>query len=218
MGLVELLQNVDEGIWKQFENVTLKAEKELGWSKYDCARVVLKGELIADTAWVTYLSAHGWLSLNTSEIIMGGVLAPLVFYSIGWKQKEIAKKEKREMDLAKEGVGYITKLDALRPIILATSLYMTGEGIHKLFQSPEDGNFQKSVADAMIWVALGSYYTFRVVKDYFVSQIPRPPSSKKTVWQYLIGKMGFGPTGVVVPVENDSRSTVYYESIDKVVT
>ncbi len=197
MGLTDLLTTVDEAIWRQFEKITLKAEKELGWSKYDLAHKANIVEGCAGLSCLTYITASGVMMNDFKYMLLGIGVAPVAVYNHFQNRKIIEQREKSELYSSIGGVVEAPLFGPFRPIAGAMGTLAISQGIFGLSFSPTpEVSKQQIVAYGLMIVAIGAAYVFRETGDYFLTQIPRPPSAKKTVWQFVKEKVAFGSVSV----------------------
>src|SRR3989344_4714863 len=92
------LVTLDEIIWKQFEKVTVKANKNLGWNKYDLARITdTAANLVTFTSFGVYTSIYGLLDNSPMNVIVGGFSTMWGFVGNNLWQKRNNEDEEKEI-------------------------------------------------------------------------------------------------------------------------
>ncbi len=124
------LTTLDELIWKQFEKVTVAANKRLGWDKYDLAQ-------IADTVDGASLTGAGisYFAQGILEEEVGYVAGGILGIYVGWRcyrtsQRRNEKEYNDEINsLAQTGAARIPTMKPWRPLLLAGGGIAFGLGI-----------------------------------------------------------------------------------------
>ncbi len=188
------LTTLDELIWRQFEKVTIAAEKRLGWDKWDLAKISCFIAAGANTGIGVYQVIKG-LVFSQYEFVPGGTLVGLG----GIASYVIADKVLNELKVAEErrfarGETIIkSHLWEERPVLIALGSFSVAAGVYSLIKGspyiPERYQSDPSAYNTVTGLSEilgGSWIASLATIDYFLSQLPRPPSSaKKSLWQAL---------------------------------
>lgn len=235
MRLRERLETLDQAVLEQFEKLTQKANRELGWTKYDLKR-------IADGASAFSMGATGLYSIlagiflrpvlsgtqlesQTSLWMATGALGLGLAYSSPKLLRIVDDfSEKVESELAHRGVTMTPSNSPCRPLyFMIPALFLglgryisTGTGIHfpdgTITSAP--GFFQSMglFCYGASWVSL-----FETCSKYLSDTTMTPPSIKKPFWKTLYQRAAAAimpkPQPEKVPV-----STVDYATLPEVST
>ncbi|GEM_PF-2555176 len=193
-----LFTSLDELIWNQFEKITQKANKELGWTKYDLAQKV-------DTISAACYSGCGIYGLIADFLkektplsytfdIACIILGPY-FHKI--KTEHNKKDEKKEIQrLINTNAPYEPTFNAFRSITLLIGLTWLGCSIYSFHESQTDIDTALSLSGEMA----STYFSLNTISDYFRSQIFTPPSKKKDFWKNIYQKLTRQkPANILVP-------------------
>ena len=189
------LTSLDELIWQQFEKVTVAANKKLGWSKYDLAR-------IADSTAAMFLSGvgvyHTLRGVHDSSVnrpinlglgILITSLGYLIYNSNNQRNKRWEEQEIKE--IIRTGAVKQPKMYMHRPVMLAWPGYFITRSLDHLMQRnskiPEFSTSlsinQHNTLAGLTLLALGLYFLSDWSANYFRSQFMTPPSAKKNLWK-----------------------------------
>lgn len=213
MGLETLLK-LDEAIWKQHEKITQKAQKGLGWNKYDLARVMEYGAVGSFLGSAIYNFID--FSLNVESEMGYGVAGLLWLGYCGIKYTGISylkKKEEAEIDmLIKTGATIAPKYKSSRPLMCIMDTLLMSSGIGYL--NSTDGSNKFLTLNGLLFITWGIGNLFEKSSSYFQDQIMAPPTKKKSFWKTMYQKAispfrqkGFEP--VAEPAK--------YQTIDRMV-
>ena len=215
------LTTLDEIIWKQFEKVTVKANKELGWNKYDLARITDAVSAVAYTGLGFYIGSVGYLSDNPVVMAFGaiGVTASPFIYRSDIK-KNNQKEEKEIAFLERNGAPKQPTFRPIRPICLGIGSYYFAWAA-KIFyygetEIPETvQNISQYEDMTTLMLGMGGFcVTSNVISNYFKDQIMKPPTKKKSFWKTLYNKATepFRPKPEPIPIPVDNE----YKTIDSI--
>ncbi|MDP3734139.1 MAG: hypothetical protein Q8R37_02830 [Nanoarchaeota archaeon] len=222
MGLTEKLTELDEYIWKQFEKVTVKANKELGWNKYDLARATKSLANVTYGGTGFYLSLLGYNNLENNSnsylaMLMGvglTIAAPLMQKN---DMKVYNQFEERETAIIKEtGAALQPTFESYRPKLLffAGSIAI-GSVLNYNDTSMLESLFETTKQNANLVTLIGGIYSFSlssmVSAHYFLQQILTPPATKKSLFRTVYEKM----TGKLKPAPQVEPTK--YQSIEDLV-
>src|SRR3989344_1343933 len=127
------LVTLDEIIWKQFEKVTIKANKSLGWNKYDLARITNTAANLAYTTYGVYELLYGLGNNSLLDMTVGGVVIPLGYILNKRNQKILNKDEEIEVRyIERNGAPMQPLYDPFRPTIGILGLFPIVMGIRNI--------------------------------------------------------------------------------------
>ena len=214
MSLNDKLLELDETIWNMVGAFTQYTQKELGWNKYDCAKLAISTGSVFGVG-----TGMGQVSLLVSSAGSIGVLCGIsqalfsVFcYHVGTNYlRELKEKEEA---LLKKGMIYFPTFDPIRPLLEVGGIAEAGLGILGLFfphfMYDDSITEKEALFVGLITVEQGLFFSSMVLGYYFSTQPPSPPTTKKSIWNYLSEKITTPfrtPQPVKVP-------TVNYQTID----
>lgn len=190
------LTTLDELIWKQFEKVTVAAEKRLGWDKWDLAIGTLGVAAGSFAGTGVYLSIQEIIfsGYNSLPITAIPFIAGVAGYEAG--RMFLQRARAREEKLVEQGVApFQPQFNPFRPGGLALGAAATLYGIFTLkYGQPETPakyatNSQAfNTINGLITILAGTYGISLFSSYYFITQLPRPPSpAKKSLWHALAG-------------------------------
>lgn len=182
------LTTLDELIWKQFEKVTIAAEKRFGCDKWDLYQGTKNIEMTLVVGTGVYFTGYGF---ETKSIFPHGILgiAAIPLAGLGFYAYNAIIPQQRRKDEAKEflltGAVYQPQFSFQRPTILgmAGTSFLCGtiiETYYKTFAFLPTYHLM-AIASFLIGAGLSAH----IVGEYFESQLPRPPSAKKSLRQAL---------------------------------
>ncbi len=182
------LTSLDELIWKQFEKITVAANKRLGWNKYDLAQIADTGNGISYAGIGVYGLIAGlsgeryqWMLLSFAICLPFGVV-----YHKASQQKNKRKYDEEVNLLVRTGAARTPTMDPERPLQLAVGGFMFGLGISALSgYYPTFFSAQGNYLWGMLSALAGTGHLSMVSANYFRSQIMIPPSTKKSIWKAL---------------------------------
>lgn len=183
------LTTLDELIWKQFEKVTVAAEKRWGWDKWDLDQGTKNIEMTLAIGAGVYFTGYGF---EAKSIFPHGILgiAAITLAGLGFYAYNTIIPQQRRKDEVKEflltGAVYQPQFSSRRPTVLglAGTSFLCGTIIETYYKTlvslPTD--HLMAIASFLIGAGLSTH----VAGEYFESQLPRPPSTaKKSLWQAL---------------------------------
>ncbi len=174
------LTTLDELIWKQFEKVTNAAYKRYGWDKYDLAVLASDVANFSFGLMGAYIGYHGIREKFPANVIAGALLIPLGLFNHFYDRRRAERlRDKEFATVLKKGCSSEPQFSAERPVLSGMAAYAFYSGVNGLYR----GNYP------LIGISLlaGSVYmAAHIGYRYFLSQIPKPPSTaKKSLWQAL---------------------------------
>ncbi len=195
MGLRERLETLDQAVLEQFERLTQKANRELGWNKYDLKRV-------ADGAACFSVGAIGMYSILTgilgepvfsgtsSVVVPLAVIAGTVMLGISYAGSKDYNfindiSERAEAQLAQQGVTPAPSLNPYRPLslLLPAAGAAAGYAIQKANAILPDGTviltpaFFQSLGFMLYGVS--AFISFQICSSYLQDTTMIPPSAEK---------------------------------------
>lgn len=203
MGLRDGLETLDQAVLEQFERLTQKANRELGWTKYDLKRV-------ADSASGLSLGVAGVYSiltgifgapvysgtqfeLQTPLVVVTGALTLLEAYNFP-KQSRKANdsSEKVELEHALHGEAMASPNSPYRPLSFMIPVLFLGFGgnVSRGTEIPfPDGTITSA---PVLFQLLGLYcygmsgaFLFQTCSSYLSDTTMTPPATKKSFWKTL---------------------------------
>ncbi len=190
------LTTLDELIWRQFEKVTVAAEKRWGWDKWDLSIGTLGVAAGSFAGTGVYLSIQEIIFSKYYNLPLATlpVIAGVVGYEAG--RMFLQRARAREEKLVKQGVApFQPQFNPFRPGGLALGAAAILYGIFTLKYGVPDiptdyatNPHAFSTIDGLGTILAGTYGTSLFGTFYFITQLPRPPSSaKKSLWEALAG-------------------------------
>ncbi len=187
------LITLDELIWKQFEKVTIAADKRLGWDKWDLARITYN---LADAAYAgfgTYLAVAGIENSSPALFFFGGSLVIGSYYVHKLHQANNKRQKSLELQqLITTGAPAQPSFGPKRPLELGFYLFAEYHSLTLAYNNKETFISLSAGDESAIYSLFGLAIIFGGVGatlwtfgEYFSSQLPRPPSAKKTLWRAL---------------------------------
>lgn len=193
MGIRDKLESLDMLVLEQFEKVTQKAHKELGWTKYDLSRLCSTGSGISMLGMGVYSLIAGTLTREGFSLGIGAMNTILSYKIPQWDHNEDDRKEKKELNFMIEtGTSLHPFYSPARLLMLATSATVTGVGLYILFS---DTPLRESTLDSeqarliirSVSMLFSIYYNSLTARMYFQGTTMFPPAtSKKPFWKTLL--------------------------------
>ena len=196
-GPVNALRSLDELIWKQFEKITQKAYKELGWNKYDLANL---SDLISCTG---FMMEGGFFPLN--DLItknFSGLFQDIVVFGVGYhllstslednrgKEREELKKLSYDRTLPKPKLHWwrppALLLSSL-PAYLVTKWQIIGYPVFPELTASGSQNYTTNFTFAVICAS--TYFTGSLIASYFRDQNMTSPTTKKPFFKTMYEKI-----------------------------
>ncbi len=187
------LTSLDELIWKQFEKVTVAAEKRFGWDKWDLAQITIGAAAVSylGTGLSTFFT--GYKGNNTMLTGLGAIaiVGSVGVYELGRYAFNLMRGvEKAEI---KRGTIWKPRFGSTRPFLYLTSLSSICTGIYAPTiaagktppQLPKISVNDFEYLSSLLFLGTASLLFFLTTTSYFITQLPRPPSTKKSLWQAL---------------------------------
>ena len=185
------LTSLDELIWKQFEKVTVAANKRLGWNKYDCAYLA---NIIGNVSFIGYGTYELLLGIEKQSttglldiVVGGGCLIAGGIFLHGSKEKFKQKEEQELRHLAYTAASPPKpNFDPSRPVILAIAAEATTVGLYYLIATATIDpslTYPSPTLIGLIQIAAGTMISFLQIQRYFEDQLMTPPSTKKSIWK-----------------------------------
>ena len=180
------LTSLDELIWKQFEKVTVAANKRLGWNKYDLVQITDDVTAVAMVGYGVYIGLpelikDQYLSMCTPSLMMSAA-----GLSIGMSYLKCSRiinqwyEEKEVQDILRTGAGRKPSFDSLRPLTLAVATTLSAGSIFDTHPHPNENVY---TALNLGLIMIGMLWCTKIASDYFYSQLMTPPSAKKSIWK-----------------------------------
>ncbi len=208
------LTSLDELIWKQFEKVTVAANKKLGWNKYDLVTVTDNISNITLLGGGVYFGMYGAITKSSVLTTIGAVatvVAP-IHYSF-CKSKNQREEDKELEQIIKTGAVREPVYEPLRPLRLIGWSNLLPVGAATLFFSERPSQFTFLIGASCMLIGLT--HIINVASDYFRSQIMTPPAAKKNLWKAVTDY-------ITKPFHNAApqpvESGVKYQTIDDYVS
>ncbi len=193
MSLESLLTKADEAIWKQYEKVTNWSYEKYGWSKYELATMCGKAYGTCLVGYGTYFTLNCFNdgSLMKWVGITAGVACSILgVYISNSASKRNKKLEQAETELAIYGVVRKPEFGTRRPLDLLMDTTLASIITFSSYFGSLPKQYGETIEEyRILGVAMGVTFfgssLCRISSDYFSSQLPKPPKTKKSVWQAL---------------------------------
>lgn len=202
MELRERLETLDQAVLEQFEKLTQKANRELGWTKYDLKRV-------ADGASSFSMGAMGMYSILTgilaepvfsgtaSIVVPAAVIAGTVMLEASYTGSKGCNfindlSERAEAQLAQQGVTPAPSLNPYRPLslLLPAAGVVMSYVIQKANTILPDGAIIQNPAFlqslGFVLYGMSAFISFQICSSYLQDTTMIPPAAeKKSFWKTL---------------------------------
>lgn len=216
MGLTDELTAVDEYIWKQHEKVTVKANKELGWNKYDLARMTLSIAEVSTLGVGVYLGIGGMISDAPLAIALGSSLTVSSLFSYHLSKENLNQAEKVETEfLRSKAAPQQPQFSAFRPLKVGVGMYLLTRASFIFYESTDffSTNNENNSLGGIITSLLSSMILSNVASSYFRDQIMTPPTKKKPFWKTMYEKT----VGKIKPAPQPQTEPTKYNSLEEVI-
>ena len=180
------LTSLDELIWKEFEKITQYAHKNYGWDKYDLATLTHLSCSIAMAGMCTYASINEAIDhhYNTSAFT-GFLIMPIAVHHQSQRKFCDNLKEIESQTLKLTGAAVKYSFNPLRASLTLASLAASVFGINYLTEAPDT----KKILEGLMIILGGAGFLGMQVSNYFITQLPNFPSTKKPFWRTTYEKI-----------------------------
>ena len=178
----DTLTSLDKLIWEQFEKVTQYAHRNYGWDKWDLASLadrVCGAAFIGVGIYTLLLTNHTSPDQQTTLTLEGAVsllLGPTAPYLMK-KTYEIRQRCEYYQLLQGSSVKQ-PSFSWWRPVMLYGGLNIAMAGAFFLSREELDSKVAGLAA-----LCTSTIFESLTASSYFASQLPKPPSAKKSFWK-----------------------------------
>ncbi len=177
------LTSLDELIWNQFEKVTQYAHKNYGWDKWDLAHLAnwATGASFVGAGIYSFLALNHETSpveqaVDTTFGILGltiGMAAPYAFNKLNQYHREAELDQLIHSRSVKR-----PQFSWKRPLFMYFGILTMTIGDSYL-----QGETLLNKTTGLATLCFGFSYEFSEISNYFSTQFPKPPSTKKPFWK-----------------------------------
>ena len=171
MGIINALTSLDELIWTGCSKVVDKAHA-IGIDKYDLAKAMNFGAHAILVNGLLWMGIKQYEDGNYGSMALSSGYGGVAIFRYYLQKKAIDIEKERELSTLLQGATQAPYFDATRPLYF-------GAGFSFYFTQI----FELSTYEKAINIALGSTLIFLNLTDYFLTQIPRPPAAKKSIFR-----------------------------------
>ena len=203
-------KDLDELIWKGFEKITQKAHKELGWNKFDLARITHSAATFSGAAYGVYGFILQTKTNNYFYLVQDAFFTAAMGVSFYVGHQNLNHQERAETELLKSGIVYPPTYKPLRPALMISAAIFGAAGIGALgwgITLPEGIELKDYASDAKETlsllgtsiIGLSGFGVLEVCSSYFKDQIMTPPTKKKSLKNYFSEKFSLKEEKFLVP-------------------